>query len=155
MVPQPTSSSSLHRAALLRFVIASVLLAGCGGGRWDSISPPDIKTPVALAAVEAFVATNGWNMQPIGPVFEGGAGRMIRGLPWKKLKAGEFPALSQGGVLYVLTNPGWHHDSAGVAYNPQTNNFGPNIRGFKPIGDHWYVWIQPEFQSLTFIQQYE
>ena len=110
-----------------------------------------------MVAVESFVATNGWNMQSNGPPFET-AGRhwqMIRGLPWRSLRDREFRVLTQNGILYDLSNPGWHHDSAGVAYNPQTNRFGPTIRGFKPIGEHWYVWFQPEFQSETFAQQYE
>lgn len=132
------------------------LFCGCGK-RWDSACAPDIRRTNAMAAVETFIATNGWNMQSNGAPFEttGRHWQMISGLPWKSLNNQEFRALTQNGVLYVLTNPGWHHDSAGVAYNPQTNRFGPTIRGFKPIGDHWYVWFQPEFQSYTFTQRYE
>ena len=121
------------------------------------MSRPDISGTNAMTAVESFIATNGWNMQTSGPPFEVGGRRwrIIRGLPWKGLRDQEFRAVTQRGVLYVLSNPGWHHDSAGVAYNPHTNRFGPTIRGFKPVGGHWYVWFQPEFQSHTFTQQYE
>ena len=108
-----------------------------------------------MAAVEAFIATNGWNMQTNGSPFWEGRSKMIRGLPWRSMSRQEFVAVTEGGILYVLSNPGSHHDCAGVAYNPLTNRFAPTIRGFKPIGGHWYVWIQPEFQSLTFPQQYE
>ena len=142
--------------SLVPLLMVSVLLVGCGG-RWDSMSSPDISGASALVAVESFIATNGWSMQSNGPPFElnGRQWRMIRGLPWKSLRDREYPALTQNGILYVLSKPGWHHDSAGVAYNPQTNRFGPTIRGFKPVGGHWYVWFQPEFQSETFTQQYE
>jgi hypothetical protein len=137
-------------------IAVAYLLAGCGK-RWDAMSGPNIEGTNAMAAVEAFVATNGWNMQSNGPPFEvtGRPWKLISGLPWKSLRNREFRAVTQKGILYVLSNPGWHHDSAGVAYNPQTNRFGPTIRGFKPIGGHWYVWFQPEFQSHTFTQQYE
>ena len=141
----------------LQMVVFGIVLSGCGSaGQWDSMSRPDIHGRGAMTAVESFIATNGWNMQSNGPPFEMGQHwRTIRGLPWRRLKDREFAALTQNGILYVLSNPGWHHDSAGVAYNPQTNRFGPTIRGFKPIGSHWYVWFQPEFQSHTFTQQYE
>jgi hypothetical protein len=132
------------------------LLAGCGGG-WDSTAPPDMQSSNAMAAVQSFIATNGWNMQPNGPPFEsdGRVSKNIGGLPWQRFNGQQFPAVTQSGILYVLTAPGWHHDLAGVAFNPQTNKFAATVRGFKPIGGHWYCWFQPEFQSHTFTQQYE
>lgn len=148
----------LHRmkVAALLFPFGGLLLAGCSR-HWDALSAPDIQGTNAMAVVERFIATNGWNMQSNGPPFEtaGKHWQLLDGLPWKSLHGRAFPALTQNGILYVLSHPGWHHDSAGLAYNPQTNRFGPTIRGFKPVGGHWYVWLQPEFQSETFTQQYE
>jgi hypothetical protein len=48
----------------------------------------------------------------------------------------------------------WHHDFTGVAYNPNTNTFCSPIAGFKPVGQHWYVWAQPEF-TMKLDQIYE
>jgi hypothetical protein len=39
------------------------------GGVWNSVSAPTITAPEALASVQAFVATNGWNMQTGGLLF--------------------------------------------------------------------------------------
>ena len=110
-----------------------------------------------MASVQKFIAANGWNMQSNGAPFEthGRVMGRITGLPWKSLSSQQFPAVTQNGILYVATAPGWHHDLAGVAYNPLTNKFWPTICGFKPMGGHWYVWFQPEFQSQTFAQHYE
>lgn len=142
------------KPSALALLMAVALLSGCG--RWDAMAPPDIHGTNALASVEAFVASHGWSMQTNGPPFEANVspGR-ISGVPWKKLAAQQLPALTQGGILYVVTKQGFHHDLIGVAFNPKTNTFGPTIRGFRPLGEHWYVWTQPEFQSMTLIQKYE
>ena len=135
-------------------LMAVALLSGCG--RWDDMSPPDIQGTNALASIDAFVASHGWNMQTSGPPFEGKIRAvLITGIPWNKLRGQQLPAVTQGGILYVVTQEGFHHDLTGVAFNPQTNKFGPTIRGFRPLGDHWYVWTQPEFQSMTLAQKYE
>lgn len=108
-----------------------------------------------MTAVESFIATNGWNMHTGALVFTYGFDKPlpIRGLPWRSLKAKQFPALTHDGIFYVILD-GWHHDCNGVAYNPKTNRFPPEIAGFRPIGDHWYVWAQPEF-PITLKQVYE
>ncbi len=142
------------RSSVLALLTVLVLLSGCGG--WDAMSPPDIHGTNALASVQAFVATNGWNMQTSGPPFEANVSPgQLSGIPWKKFTGQQLPALTQGGILYVVTERGFHHDLIGVAFNPQTNRFGPTIRGFRPLGEHWYVWTQPEFQSMVLMQKYE
>lgn len=144
---------------VLLIVLLSIpeVLTGCGY-RWDAMSSaPDIPGTNGLASVEAFITTNGWNMQPKGRIFEVDVhlSKTIGGLPWKNWRKREFEAVTQNGILYVLSNPGWHHDYAGVAYNPQTNKFGSTIDCFRPIGGHWYVWFEGEFQPSIVTQQYE
>ncbi|HWD92468.1 MAG TPA: hypothetical protein VG938_08965 [Verrucomicrobiae bacterium] len=125
----------------------AALTVGCN--RWDRKPGRYIQGTNAMTGVSAFIATNGWTMstnvenlwrwEDIQPHY-------IHGLPWTKLKNQEFQALTYEGILYVLSNEGWHHDYGGVAYNPRTNRF-PSIEegfGFKPIGGHWYVWVIPE-----------
>lgn len=97
----------------------------------------------------SFVATNGWDAyaetnytifwEDLEPKY------YISELPWKQWSGQHFQALTRAGILYVLLGDAFHHDYYGVAYNPNTNRFPEWIRGFKPIGDHWYVWVQPEF----------
>lgn len=125
------------------------------GLEWDGVPAPTVTGPEALAAVRAFVATNGWNMQTGGLLFTYGLDhpKPIRGLPWEAIRDVEFPALSHNGILYVILS-GRHHDCGGVAYNPKTNVFPGAIKGFKHIGQHWYAWAQPEDQ-LFLTQQYE
>ena len=142
------------------FTILAVaaLIVGCNS--WDSKPGRYIRDTNAMADVSAFVALNGWNMstnvedlwhwEDLPPHY-------IRGLPWTKFKNQQFPALTHDGILYVLSNPGWHHDYAGIAYNPQTNRF-PTLDGFgfKAIGGHWYVWCMPElFGGMNLPQIYE
>jgi len=148
--------SGMNTHGVLMAIISITLLSGCGR-RWDTGSSPDISDVNAMVSVEEFIVTNGWDMQSNGPPFELGRRywKEIRGLPWKDMRDEQYPAVTQNGILYVLSNPGWHHDSGGLAYNPRTNRFAPTVRGFKPIGLHWYVWFQPESQSQTFEQRYE
>ena len=144
----------MKKLSVPALLMAVALLPGCGG--WDAMSPPDIHGTNALASINAFVASHGWNMQTSGPPFEANirAGQ-ITGVPWKKLRGRQLSAITQGGILYVVTEEGLHHDLIGIAFNPQTNKFGPTIRGFRPLGEHWYVWTQPEFQAMTLVQKYE
>ncbi len=125
------------------------------GLRWDEVPAPTVTGSNALAAVQAFISTNGWNMETNGLRVVDGSDRLkpIRSLPWEAIKDREFNAVTYKGVLYVLLK-GWHHNLSGVAYNPQTNTFAPDIRGFKPIGEHWYAWAQPE-DPITLTKQYE
>ncbi len=123
-------------------------VCGCGNGTWQARSAPDIRGPSAMSAVMQFVATNGWSMHTGGVLFTYGGIKTLplKGLPWKDLVSRELPAVTDGGILYVPTE-WWHHDCNGVAYNPNTNRFPDWLAGFKPIGDHWYVWGQPEFPT--------
>ena len=122
---------------------------------WDEVPAPTIKGPTALAGVEAFVATNGWNMHTGNLLFTYGLERFqpIRALPWRAIKGREFSALTHEGILYVMLS-GWHHDCNGIAFNPKTNRFPGSIGGFKAIGAHWYVWKQTEI-PVNCVQKYE
>jgi hypothetical protein len=122
---------------------------------WDEVPAPTLRGTAALASVQAFVATNGWNMQTGRLLFTYGLEKVqpIRGLPWKAIKDREFSALTHGGILYIMLS-GFHHDCSGVAFNPSTNRFPSSISGFKPIGDHWYVWKQTEI-PIEGQQKYE
>jgi hypothetical protein len=139
-------------------LLVATLLVGCNG--WDSKPGHYIRSTNAIVDVSAFITTYGWNsstnvedlwhwedLQP----------HSIHGLPWSRLKNQQYPALTHDGILYVLSNPGWHGDYGGVAYNPQTNRF-PSFEGlgFKPIGSHWYVWGIPELSGgMNLPQIYE
>lgn len=135
----------MKRLALL---FAPFVLVGCTEP-WLKVSGPDIHDSNALASVSSFIATNGWNMytnndhtiywEELKPKF------YISELPWKAWSGKQFQAKTRGGILYVLLGDEFHHDYYGVAYNPNTNRFDECIRGFKPIGGHWYNWAQPEF----------
>src|SRR5262245_37100162 len=124
----------------------ALVLTGCGQTDWKKVSPPDIQGASALASVDRFIATNGWNMYTnSGAVLWEYEERpkYITGLPWTAFSTNQFRAISRDGILYVLFDSGFHHDYSGVAYNPHTNRFPDCVRGFKPIGGHWYVWLQP------------
>ena len=45
---------------------AATMSTGCGPQGWENMSAPDIHGIAAMAAVESFVATNGWDM-PMTP----------------------------------------------------------------------------------------
>jgi hypothetical protein len=125
------------------------------GLHWDEVPPPTITDSNAVMSVTAFIAVSGWNMETNAELVVDGTERMkpIRNLPWVVIHSREFPAVTHNGVLYVMFG-GWHHDCNGVAYNPNTNAFAPGIQGFKHIGQHWYVWAQPEFPTKL-AQEYE
>ncbi len=130
------------------FLCIAILLVGCTP-KWRRTPRPDIKGSNALASVSSFIATNGWDMftnkeetldwEDLEPK------TYITGLPWKKWSGKQFQAKTSGGILYVLLGDEFHHDYYGIAYNPTTNHFPQYVRRFRPVGDHWYVWAQPEF----------
>jgi len=117
------------------------------GYRWDEVPAPTVTDTNAMAAVDAFVSTNGWDMQTDGIVFcsplAPDKSKVIRGLPWTEIHNRKFPAVTHGGILYVFFT-GWHYNNQGVAYNPKTNAFAPGFAAFKPIGQHWYVWAMTD-----------
>ncbi|HZR21516.1 MAG TPA: hypothetical protein VFE51_29815 [Verrucomicrobiae bacterium] len=133
------------------------LVAWVSGPRWERMGPPDINGKKGMAAVDAFIATNGWEMNssPLAFAFGFGQSVPLKGLPWKRLANREYPVLTHGGVLYVALE-GWHHDVIGVAYNPRTNSFAAGVMGFKPLADHWYVWTFAELDdSIKLTKRYE
>ena len=143
----------------LTFLCAAFLLFGCEP-KWTRTRPPDIKGSNALASVSHFIATNGWDMftnKEETIYWEDLEPRLyITGLPWKKWSGKQFQAKTSGGILYVLLGDEFHHDYYGLGYNPTTNHFPEYIRWFRPVGDHWYVWSQPEFwYSATTDGHYE
>jgi hypothetical protein len=137
------------------FFTIAILMVGCN--RWDSKPGHYVRGTNAMAGVSTFIVTYGWNSSTnvedlwhwdnLHPHY-------IQGVPWSRLESQQFPALTHDGILYVLSNPGWHGDYGGVAYNPQTNRF-PKLDGFgfKPIGDHWYVWGMPELSGGMHLPQ--
>jgi hypothetical protein len=124
------------------------------GLRWNEIPAPTINGLKGMKGIQDFVATNGWNMDTNWHGVEGSkCMKLIQGLPWEAIKSQEFPAVSHDGILYILLK-GWHHNLSGIAYNPNTNAFASGIAGFRPIGDHWYAWAEPE-DPITLVQRYE
>jgi hypothetical protein len=131
------------------FLVVATLVVGCN--RWDSKPGHYIGSTNAMASVSTFIATYGWNSCTNDEDlcrWEDSKAHNIQDVPWTKYKGQEFPALTHNGILYVLSNPGWHGDYGGLAYNPATNQF-PVFEGFgfKPIGGHWYVWCIPELSG--------
>jgi hypothetical protein len=114
---------------------------------WDEVPAPTMTSTAAMAAVNAFVSTNGWDMQTDGIVFLSpfapDKSKVISGLPWTEIHNREFPAVTHNGILYVFFT-GWHWNDQGVAYNPKTNSFARDLAAFKPIGQRWYVWAKTE-----------
>lgn len=104
---------------------------------------PQVSDTNRLRGVRGFVEEHGWSMHE-GEVFIIGMGvrtQPIKGLPWPEIADRTFPAVTRGGILYVVLN-GFAGESGGVAWNPRTNRFDPAINGFKPLGDGWYYWKQ-------------
>ena len=143
--------------ALKLILTAAALTAciGCGPPGWEIMSAPDVQGTNAMAAVDSFVATNGWNMSMSPFDFAYGVTNppVLKGLPWRKFRDRGYPALTHGGILYVALE-GFHHDVIGVAYNPNTNAFDPTVMGFKPLADHWYVWTMCD-PPLKLTRKYE
>jgi len=114
---------------------------------WDEVPAPTMTGTAAMTAVDAFVFTNGWDMQTNGIVFCSLAApdksKAICGLPWTEIHDRGFPAVTHNGILYVMLT-GWHWNNQGVAYNPMTNTFASGMGAFKPIGQHWYAWVMTE-----------
>jgi hypothetical protein len=150
------SFTNAEAQASMRFVFESAIVDPSFGLEWDEVPAPTLVGPNAMSAVNAFVATNGWNMQTNDWVFDDISGddnqakpKPIRGLPWAVIHEQEFPAVTHNGILFVFFR-GFHHDGHGVAYNPHTNNFAATVDAFKPIGQHWYVWeFDHEFPSAV------
>ena len=146
----------ISRYSVVLFI--AIFMVGCKNHKWDATPPPDIRGTNALVGVSVFIATYGWNMstnvqdlwrwEDLQPYY-------IHDLPWTRYKNQQFQALTYDGILYVLSNPGWHHDYGGVAYNPKTNHFPEYLEGFKPIGGHWYVWCITEFEGHHLPKIYE
>jgi hypothetical protein len=122
---------------------------------WDSVPVPDITGSNATSTVEKFIAQYGDNMSATVVEFTYGLVKTerIRGLPWEKIKDREFQAVTSNGILYVALES-FAHNCGGVAYNPHRKEFNSSIKGFKPIGNHWYVWAQPE-DPITLPKVYE
>ena len=136
------SFTNAEAQASLRFVFESAIVDPSFGLEWDEVPAPTLVGSNAMSAVNAFVATNGWNMQTNDCISDDdneAKSKPIRGLPWAVIHEQEFPAVTHDGILFVFFR-GFHHDGHGVAYNPQTNHFAATIDSFKPIGQHWYVW---------------
>jgi hypothetical protein len=178
--PAPATNSDLLREKLLQRIMAELVSNGMPtnqaqyytnmfwqnfdqivvdpsfGYWWDEVPPPTLTNLNAMADVQAFIKTNGWNMATndiFGEMSDTHPMRPIRGLPWEAIKDREFNAVTFNGVLYVKFR-GWQHALNGVAYNPRTNAFSGRISGFKPIGGHWYVWAAGDHQ-LPLVQHYE
>jgi hypothetical protein len=139
------------------FLILAIAFLMVGCNRWDSKPGHYMQGTNAMAGVSAFIVTYGWDSSTNDEDlwhWEDLQPHYVHGLPWSKYKNQQFPALTHDGILYVLSNPGWHHDYGGVAYNPQTNRF-PTLDGFgfKPIGGHWYVWCMPELLGGMYLPQ--
>ncbi len=122
---------------------------------WESIPAPDLRGTNDPGAVQAFIQTNGWNMNTgmVSLAWGFGKTKPIKGLPWNAIKHRQFEAITANGILYVVLG-GFAHNAHGVAYNPQTNRFSSAITGFSPIGGHWYAWREPE-DPMTLKKQYE
>jgi hypothetical protein len=136
-------------------LMRAVIVHPSFGIYWDEIPPPTLTNSSAMAAVDAFIATNGWNMHTgvLGPFAFVKNQKTIQGLPWREIQDREFPAVTHNGILYVILK-GWHFNDSGIAFNPKTNNFPESILGFKPLENHWYVWAQRD-DALTLTQVYE
>lgn len=143
------------QVALRRAFDRAIVHPGFGLG-WREIPPPTLRAPKAMSAIDAFVATNGWQMVTGGLLFSYGPvpSQPLRGLPWKEIHDRSYSATTHNEILYVVLS-GWHHDWHGVAYNPRTNAFAPAISGFRPLGSHWYAWVQAEFPHPPLEQRYE
>jgi hypothetical protein len=141
----------MMRVAIFFLSLLQLLFVGCS--KWAQTGAPDITGANALESVNKFVATNGWNSysETNTSIFwaEAEPSHYITGLPWKHLTSQQFPALTSNGILYVLLADEFHADYIGLAYNPHTNHFPEWIRKFQPVGNHWYVWAQPEFWATS------
>ena len=147
----------------MRLIFDGMVVHPSFGYRWDEVPAPTMTGSNAMAAIDEFIATNGWDMQKDGIVFDSVSAadksKVIRGLPWTAIHGREFPAVTHDGILYVFFT-GWHHNNQGVAYNPKTNAFLRSIFAFKPIEQHWYCWAtddsyDPGDRDERVPQQYE
>ena len=153
------SFTNAETQSALRAAFESVIVDPPFGLQWDEVPAPTLVDSNAISAVNAFVATNGWNMQTNNFIFDcisdddhAAKSKPICGLPWAAINKREFPAVTHNGSLFVFFG-GFHHDGSGVAYNPQTNNFAATIDSFKPIGQHWYAWAFDHESPIPVRQQ--
>jgi hypothetical protein len=141
----------------MRRLFDQVVIDPSFGLEWDEVPGPTMQNSNDMASIESFIKVNGWNMETNRLLFDSSLEpvniKPISGLPWKVIQKREFPATTENGILFVLFN-GWHHNSSGVAYNPDTNAFPSSLAGFKPIGAHWYVWVLPE-DPIELTKKYE
>src|SRR5436190_6469982 len=90
----------------LRMVFESVIVDPSFGLRWDEVPAPTLVGSNAMSAINAFVATNGWNMQTNDCIFDCIRGdhksKPIRGLPWAVIHDQELPAVTHDHILYVF-----------------------------------------------------
>lgn len=129
-------------------VMAFLLTAGCSpspyyGARWDQVSSPVAGTN-AMAPVNAFLLTNGWQMQTGVVLFFSIPAERLRplgGIPWKGLEKAQYSAITCDGILYIPLRA-FGPESDGIAYRPGTNPFPPTISGSAPLGGNWYAWKQ-------------
>jgi hypothetical protein len=56
------------------------------GLHWDAVSAPTSKDTNAMDSVNAFIATNGWNMHTGLPFVVVMRTKAIKGLPWEVIK---------------------------------------------------------------------
>jgi hypothetical protein len=131
---------------LLIAAMACLLTFGCGrpynGFSYDSVSRP-LTNSNAMAGVQQFVRSNGWQMQTGNILFVtlGDKMRPLAGIPWKGLTQKQYDAITCDGILYVPLR-GFGAESDGIAYNPKTNRFPVTVNGFVPVGAGWYAWKQ-------------
>jgi hypothetical protein len=139
-------------------LLGAILIVGCT--RWDTKPGDYVRDMTAMTEVTRFISSYGWNSstneedlgrwQNIPPHFPFQP-HYIHDLPWNGLRNQKIQALTNDGILYVLSNPDdWRDSCGGIAYNPQTNRF-PAKEGicFKPIGEHWYVWDISHVSAMT------
>jgi len=149
----PDTSNMMKQLPMLRASIVHPAF----GLYWNEVPAPTMTGTNAMAAVDAFVSTNGWDMQTDGIIYLSplapDKSKFIRGLPWTEIYDREFPAVTHNGILYVFFT-GWHYNDQGVAYNPNTNTFVRGLAALKPIGQHWYAWKKTD-DTWEGLHQYE
>jgi len=153
--PTPSWAGSLilalamdRKTNILSAVLVCLLAVGCSpspyyGARWDQVSSP-ISGTNTMAAVNAFVLTNGWQMQTGDVMFFSIPAERLKplvGIPWNGLANAQYSAITCDGILYIPLRA-FGPESDGIAYRPGTNPFPRTISGSAPLGGNWYAWKQ-------------